>query len=191
MKINNSNINSDHFLWERFKNGDKGALTEIYKTNYSALFDYGWRIVKDEDFIKECIQELFFYLISNLDTLGTTDNIRFYLLASLRRRIFTKLKSHAHLLVSSNDMSYHFDLELSPEDVLIDNEITEKRKSDLKEKINKLPAREKEAIYLKFYKNMGYEEITKIMGINYGSARKIIYRAIKSLREMLHVEIKE
>lgn len=189
LKIN-SKTNSDYFLWERFKNQDKNALSEIYKSNYAVLFDYGWRIIKDEDLVRESIQELFYYLISNLNSLGTTDNIRFYLMASLRRRIFTKLKGDKQMLVSTNDMSYQFDLEPSIEESMINNEISEERKIELERNIKKLPSREKEAIYLKFYKNMNYDEITKIMGINYDSARKLVYRAIKSLRELLDIKIK-
>lgn len=189
MKLN-SKTNGDYFLWERFKNQEKNALSEIYKSNYAALFDYGWRIIKNEDLVRESIQELFYYLISNLNSLGTTDNIRFYLMASLRRRIFTKLKGDKQMLVSVSDMSYKFDLEPSIEESLINNEISEERKIELERNIKKLPSREKEAIYLKFYRNMNYEEITKIMGINYDSARKLVYRAIKSLRELLDIEIK-
>ncbi|MFO8234595.1 MAG: sigma-70 family RNA polymerase sigma factor [Bacteroidales bacterium] len=187
MKPINS-IKSDYFLWEHFKDGDKSALDEIYKFHYASLFDYGFRIIKDTDFIRECIQELFYELISNRKTLGATHNIRFYLLASIRRKIFSKIRNRSHFQ-PDYDFSYRFDLELSPEDNFIKVEGKKKRREDLKKIVNKLPCREKEVIYLKFYKDLNYEEITRVMGINYDSARKLLHRAIKNLRKLMSVEL--
>ncbi|MFP4047068.1 MAG: RNA polymerase sigma factor [Bacteroidales bacterium] len=188
MKPINS-IKSDYFLWERFKDGEKSALDEIYKIYYTTLFDYGFRIIKDSDFIRECIQELFYDLISSRESLGATHNIKFYLLASIRRKIFSKIRNNNYVFQTNDHLSYNFDLELSPEDQLIDIEIEESRRKELKKLVNQLPCREKEVIYLKFYKDLNYEEITRIMGIHYDSARKLLHRAIKKLRTLINVEV--
>lgn len=182
-------IKSDYFLWERFKDGEKSALDEIYKTYYPTLFDYGFRIIKDADFVRECIQELFYDLISSRETLGSTHNVKFYLLASIRRKIFSKIRNNKYVVQEDNHFSYGFDLELSPEDQLIDIEIEESRRKELKKLVNQLPCREKEVIYLKFYKELNYEEITRIMGIHYDSARKLLHRAIKKLRTSIDIKV--
>jgi RNA polymerase sigma factor (sigma-70 family) len=191
VNLNNRHIPNDYLLWERFKNGDKLALEEIYKANYSSLFDYGYRILKNSDFVKECIQELFFQLISNIDSLGTPYNIKYYLLASLRRKIFSTIKEERRSTNGSSNPHYSFDLVLSHEDFLIEQENESMRQSEMKKSINNLPAKEKEAIYLRYFKKMSYEEIMRIMGINYDSARKMVYRAIKALRENLSIKINE
>lgn len=185
----NDKINGDYFLWERFRQGDKNALSEIYKSHYSWLFDYGMRIRNDKDFIQERIQEIFYHLISNIHSLGPIYNLRAYLLASLRRKIFSELRNRQKFQLKDTTQSYDFDFELSHENVMIERETRKKRKSDLKKLINKLPGREKEAVYLKFYKDMSYSEIMQVMGVSYDSSRKLIYRAIKSLRNMTGVDI--
>jgi RNA polymerase sigma factor (sigma-70 family) len=176
---------SDYFLWERFKKGDKKALSDIYYTHYPLLYDYGLRIYNDPSFVKDCIQQLFYELISKLSSLGSTDNIRFYLLTSFRRKIFKKLKKDKRIDHSGNgDPAYHFEIDASPEDKLISREDDSIYTRKINSMLDNLSSREREAIFLKYYKNMSYEEITEIMDINYESARKLVYRAVRSLRKM-------
>jgi RNA polymerase sigma factor (sigma-70 family) len=184
MGSQNYSKNSDYYLWQRFRKGDKQALTKIYYDNYNLLFNYGLRLYNKPPFIKDCIQELFQNLITKLSSLGSTDNISLYLIASLRRKVFDKLKRNTTYEYSENDETlYDFTIDASPEDKLITEEIEDHHTQKINEMLNALSSREREAIYLKFYRNMSYEEITQVMDINYQSARKLIYRAISTLRE--------
>jgi len=51
--------------------------------------------------------------------------------------------------------------------------------------LSRLTNRQKEIIYLKYYQNLSYEEVSEIMNINYQVARNLLYQAIKSLKSML------
>jgi len=182
-------ITSDYTLWQDLKHGDKKALEKIYKSNYTMLFNYGWRIVPDEDLIRESIQELFLYMVSHLKTLGATDNIRSYLMASLRRRLYNHIKKSIKMAVNEPGASFQNDLKRSNDLEKIGNEMSEERKAALDRNIKQLSKREQEAIYLRFYKEMSYREIAGIMNIHNESVRKLLYRAIKSLRVMSHVRV--
>lgn len=46
-----------------------------------------------------------------------------------------------------------------------------------------LSPRQKEAIYLKFVSNLSYEEISKVMQMNYQSARNLVFRGLEKLRQ--------
>ena len=48
-----------------------------------------------------------------------------------------------------------------------------------------LPAKQKEAIYLRFNQSLEYEEVAEILHISVESVRKQVYRAVKTLREIL------
>jgi len=181
-RMANSN---DYFLWERFRNGDKSALKEIYYEHYENLYNYGLQIHHEPAFIKDCIQELFFELISKLSSLGPTDNISFYLLASFRRKIFGKLKrNHTVNYAEKEGLTSHTEAEGSPEQEWIDREEKKLNRKTLNAMLDHLHSREREAIYLRFYRNLPYKEITTIMDINYESARKLVYRGLRSLRKM-------
>jgi len=174
---------SDYFLWKLFKNGDKQALSTIYYTYFEFLYNYGLSLYNSKAFIKDCIQELFFELISKLSSLGATDNIKLYLLVSLRRKVFEKLKKQGVYNFSDvEDPVYEKESDFSPEEKIINDEEEEDIKKVLSSLMNGLPYREKEVLYLKFYQALSYKEITEIMDINYESARKLVYRALSSLR---------
>jgi DNA-directed RNA polymerase specialized sigma24 family protein len=53
----------------------------------------------------------------------------------------------------------------------------------LLEEINRLPKRQHEAIFLRFYEELSYEDIAAIMNLNYQGARNIIYKSVKALRK--------
>jgi len=178
--------NYDYFLWRRFIDGDQKALDEIYRGHYQALYNYGLRIHADSDIVKDAIQELFYDIISSLKTLGNTDNIRFYLIAAFRRKMMLALKKKAEYILPES--GYEFVFDVSAEETLIKGEENLTIQLKIRKIINNLSSRQKEAIFLKFYNNMTYEQITQIMGINYQSARSIIYKAIHVMREIFEEE---
>jgi RNA polymerase sigma factor (sigma-70 family) len=49
--------------------------------------------------------------------------------------------------------------------------------------LNKLPAKQKETLYLRFNESLDYPEIAQMLNISIESVRKQVYRALKSIRE--------
>jgi RNA polymerase sigma factor (sigma-70 family) len=54
--------------------------------------------------------------------------------------------------------------------------------SKLASLLNELPARQKEAIYLRYYEDMEYKQIAEIMNVNYQSVLNLIQKALNKLR---------
>ena len=176
--------NADYQLWERFKKGEKQVLAHIFQKHYSSLYSYGYRICQERALVEDCIQELFIELISNQQNLGPVDHIGFYLLASVRRKIYGNLKRKKQTGIREDEDEILPDnQEISPEDSWIKLEESHLYNRTLQEILKRLPARVREAIYLRYYRNYSYQEITRIMGVNYKTARMLIYRGIKSMRE--------
>lgn len=174
---------TDTVVWDKFKEGNEAALSRIYHSHIDSLYNYGVKFNNNGDFVKDCIQELFFELINNRANLGSTNNIKFYLLKSLRRKIARNSKKIIPLRFESNggeDIDNHAP---SAENMMIDEETNFEMEGKVKILLQKLSKRQKEAIYLKFYQELGYEEISEIMSISYQSARTIIFKAIKTLRQ--------
>lgn len=173
---------SDTDVWDKFKAGDESALSGIYHKHIDALYNYGIKFNPNGDFVKDCIQELFFELINHRANLGATNNIRFYLLKSLRRKISRNGKV-LHLRFDNNVDDVSTNSVPSVENELIDEEVNFEMQGKIKVLLQKLSKRQKEAIYLKFYQELSYEEISEIMSISYQSSRTIIFKAIKTLRQ--------
>jgi RNA polymerase sigma-70 factor (ECF subfamily) len=178
--------NRDQVLWEGFKNGDKQAFNKIYREYYPKLLVYGLKIKNKKDFIEDCIHEIFCDLLNHANNLGNTDNILFYLYASLRRKIFRRLQYDFSFRASENP---YFDTlrfsENSSEEHVIDKENLRIKKRIVKRMIESLSQREKEVLLMRFYLDFEYTDISQIMDINIQSVRNLVYRAIKALREQI------
>lgn len=73
----------------------------------------------------------------------------------------------------------------SHEDYLISLETEAEDHRALNEAMKTLSNRQREGLSLKFEHNHTYPEIAEIMGISIESARTIIYRALKDLRQCI------
>ncbi len=162
------------------------ALRALYDQYIVEMHRYGMIITQDTDKVKDCIQDLFISLWTSRDSLTIPSSGKAYLMASLRRRIFDK---GGKVLSLTDDMTNveensrftedHEAKWIEMEDVAIQNQ-------KLEAAMNRLSERQREIIYMKFQQEMEYEEIGKIMDLNYQSARNLVNRALTALRkEML------
>jgi len=179
---------ADVFLWKRLKSGDKGALESIYNTHIEALLQYGMRFSNNQQLVEDAIQDLFIYIWNRREGLSDTDSIIRYLLVSLKRNLFKKLKV-AGKTVDAEPEHHSFAAELSIEDVLISEERDSERSQLLAQAFQQLSAKQKEAIYLRFYQKMEYDAICEILDINYQSVRNLISRSLQKLRDHMPLAI--
>ncbi len=176
---------SDWELWECFLSGDAESFKSIYERSVSDLYTYGERFSHDKELVKDCVHDLFVELHRKRSSLGKTDKIMPYLMVSLKRIILKKLRNEKTGSFLSID-KLPFALEL-PED---EKEATDENNTDaLQVALNKLTNRQREAIYLKYVLGFDYEELTKVLDLNYQASRNLIYRAILKLRKNLYDKI--
>ena len=116
--------------------------------------------------------------------LGNSDSIRNYLLASLRRLILKRAKANP-LTVALDDDDSLFHVELSVEMKMIHDQTLKENVISLQNAIQNLPARQKEALYLRFYNDQSFAEIALIMNISTRAVYKLIYKALDALNEEL------
>ncbi|MEL6194681.1 MAG: sigma-70 family RNA polymerase sigma factor [Bacteroidota bacterium] len=176
---------NDHDLWQALKNGDKSALESIYKDHVEHLIRYGYRFSQDTQLIEDCLQDLFIELWNKRTGLGSTKNIRPYLMVSLRRKLIKKIKKYQLHQADLEPDTYDFQVDLDIEQLMIQDEHSAEQLNRIKSAFAALSDRQKEAIFLKYYQDMDYEEIGEAMNINYQSVRNLVFRAVKSLRELL------
>ena len=171
---------SDAQIWDLFRSGDESALSYIYKAHVQGLFRYGLMLSRDDSFVMDCIHDLFEDLIKHHTSIGSTSNIRYYLIRSLRNKMLHHLKHQKHDFFDDND---HFLLEAAFEESVREHEAALYQRRRLREMLQKLPERQKEAIYLRYFLDCNNDEIAKIMDINYQAVRNTLYKAIDFLRK--------
>jgi len=178
------------YLWESFLRGDDKSFSSIYELYINQLISYGYKLCTDQEIINDGLQEIFIDLFLKREKLNVDiKNLKAYLFVSLRNSLIKKIKSGKRIElfdIKDNKFEFDFNVEYSYQDRLIEEEISQEIKELLKAATQKLPAKQKEIIYLKFEEEMSYPEIAEIMDISIESARKLLYRALLSLRSEIH-----
>jgi len=112
-------MSDDTKVWEDFKKGDKNSLSTIYHDNVNFLYRYGKKFCLDNELIKDTIQDLFFDLIRTRENLGSTDNIRFYLIKAFRNRLVQNLNKQNGKIIVADESELVAKIVYSPEEDLI------------------------------------------------------------------------
>lgn len=186
-KQNESN-NSQGVLWQSFKQGDVEALEKIYIEYFDLLCLYGRQFSPDDPLlVEDCIQDLFIQLYTNShkNKLADTNSIKFYLMKSLRRMI-----CNAKKIVAKKNITFSGQVKDIPdtEPGLLECEIYDLNRENLLNQIQRLPARQREAIYLRFFSEMEFHEIADKMHLTVKSVYKLIYKAVDGLRHKYELE---
>ncbi len=173
-------------LWVSLRNGDLSSFELVFNEYYASLFNYGCRLNKDSEEVKDCIQILFLQIWERKEHLGDSDNIRNYLFASLRRLIIKRIQSEKNIFVALDQENVAFYTDLSIEAKLIEHEANKEEIQALHLALEKLPARQREALFLRFFHNHSFPDIAEIMNISTRAVYKLIYKSLELLnRELL------
>ncbi len=176
-----SSVVDERLIWDRFTKGDDQSLVYIYREYANVLYRYGRQFTTRQEFLKDCIQELFYDLIDKRKGLSQTQSIKGYLFVSLKRKIIRDLKKEEKLILDEDG----FNFSLVTDAVSISPGLDERDLSVIQRKLNNLPKNQREVILLHFYEGLSYSEIAEIMNIKVRSARVLTYRALDSLQKEL------
>jgi RNA polymerase sigma factor (sigma-70 family) len=172
-------------IWQRFKDGDSQALTKIYNCYVKELYFYGKKICQDDALIKDSIQEIFVKLIDKRQHLVISENIHVYLFKSLRNQIVEELRSDNRKKSISSQITPDSTHVSSIEQSIVSTEEETRKLQLIDQAMNSLTDYQREAIYLRFSKMFEYEEISVMLGIDVASARTLVYRSLKKVKEHL------
>jgi RNA polymerase sigma factor (sigma-70 family) len=173
-------------IWTRFKDGDNDALSLLYSEFAHELYSYGLKVVNDEHLVKDCIQEVFVQLINKRKSLVVTSKLHVYLFKSLRNKIIEELRSKKRKqniinLIDGDDILY----EKNAEQKIIDSEKEKSIKYHINSLLSQLPSRQREIVYLKYTECFDYDDIAELLQIDKASARTLLYRTLKTIKEEL------
>ncbi|MGE4587683.1 MAG: RNA polymerase sigma factor [Mangrovibacterium sp.] len=169
--------------WARFLGGDTEALASIYFDFFDLLLNFGLKYSPDRFLVEDCIQNLFTDILKNRKKQKPLVNLKFYLLKALRNQIATARRNSRKEFPSGKNRETEFSITYSFERSLIARETKEMRRRFLNLVREQLTNRQQEALYLKFTCGFDYSQISELMSISVESARTLIYRTLKSIRE--------
>lgn len=176
-------ILDDSILWSNLKEDDKKAFSLLFEKYYEHLVRYGNSFSPFAEKVQDCVQDVFTDVWVYRQSLNDSVVVKAYLLSSVRKRI-ARLQERDHIFRQTTSMdSIEFLFDFSVEHQLIADEATAEKVSHLNKLLNDLPARQKEALYLRYHQGITVEQIADMLQVNYQSANNLLHRALLNLRK--------
>jgi RNA polymerase sigma factor (sigma-70 family) len=176
---------TDAELFKSFKKGDESAFEELYRKYFKSLSLYGYRICQDHELIENAIQDLFIDLWRRRSFLGDIENVKFYLIKSIRNQLIRN--SQKDILENSEDVNDFLDYlgSLSIEQTIVQQETEELRNNKIKEAISKLSSRQKEVIHLRYFQSLSLDEIANLIMLPKQVVKNLLSKSYAVLRVYL------
>lgn len=155
---------------------------QLYHAYIDDLYAYGKALGVSYENLQDAIHDVFLNVIDHYDNLKLDENIKYYLLKSLKNKII----SNARKKVEHDDIGYadesDFSIKITGLELLIEKEERDRLTKKIEKMLTLLTPRQKEAIYLRYMQELSYEEIASMLDITEKGARKLVSRAIIELR---------
>ncbi len=181
-----SHFTEENRIWLQMLQGQERALEFIFKKYYPVLYDYGIKISSQPELVRDTIQELFIYIWTHRQALSNVHSVRAYLLTAFRRSFIKKINSSQKIYSIENLNPVKLTGKaFSPEFFVIARETEQIQKKLLQNALSQIPERMREALYLKTYQGLSYQEISEVLGITYQVARNYIWEALKRIRSLI------
>jgi RNA polymerase sigma factor (sigma-70 family) len=174
---------NDELLWTYLKAGNELAYSVLYKRYVNRLYNYGMHSCKDCELVKNCLQETFVRIWSKRETLGAAVSVKHYLFKSFRSLLIERLTANRPFSLAFQDrLSSSFEFISPMEDSTIEDKAKNQRQEVLTSSFTAPTKSQREAIFLKFFNELSYYEVSSIMELRVDSVYNLISKALDVIR---------
>jgi RNA polymerase sigma factor (sigma-70 family) len=161
-------------------------IASIYTLYVDDLFTYGLYLGFERESVKDAIHDIFVKVTADSDKLDDISNIKFYLFRSLKNRLLDIHKNQRVYIELENIdplREIPFNIGVNVEELIIEEEERQQIKTGIEQMLNSLTDRQREIIYLRYVQEYDYQQIAELLHISVHGSRKLVSKAILSLRE--------
>ncbi|MBS1514212.1 MAG: sigma-70 family RNA polymerase sigma factor [Bacteroidetes bacterium] len=176
------NIDSDDFeIIESFKNGNERAFNLLVSKYQKKVYWIVRKMVLDHDEANDITQDIFIKIYSSLKEFRGESKFFTYIY-----KISVNFSLN-HLNKKSRTTNKHTDieddtLEIKSDEMATDEHFDEKRKQKLlQEAIENLEGQQRAVFNMRFYDNLSYDEIAKILNKSVGGMKANYFHAVKKI----------
>ena len=174
-------------IWTQISSGDQDAYARLYVFYYKRLYNYGRKFTGDIIVLEDAIQEALVAIWTGRQRLPQIEKPYTWLFSAFRYILFKKVKQGRKVLSLTTTEAGEPDF--GADQLLIRREIESAVRHRLEQALQTLTSRQREAIFLRFYEGLSYEEVAAIMDISVKATYKIMSRALLQLKETLSLPI--
>ena len=158
-------------------------FSQLYNKHIDQLFAFGSRFTSNREMLKDCIHDVFVKVYGKRSEKNAINNLASYLVISLKNRILDEFRRQS--FSTSNEIG-EYDYRCSADDVerdYLSHEDEWVQSAKVAHLMKHLTRRQRQAITLYYLEQRKYEDICRIMKMNYHSVRNLMHRSMLRLRE--------
>lgn len=179
---------TDDKLVASYAKGNNEAFDILLKRHQDKVFNYIFKIVKNEDIANDIFQDTFVKAIMTIKQGRYTENGKFpawisRIAHNLIIDYYRQEKSENMQSCDVEDVDILNKKEFS-EETIEDVIITDQIHSDVKHLVKILPDLQREVLLMRYYKNMSFKEIAEATGVSINTALGRMRYAILNMRRI-------
>lgn len=180
---------TDEELAVRYMNGDNDAFDLLLKHNQSKLFTYIFYIVRDEEKANDFFQDTFIKIITKLQDGMYSPSGKFlaWCMRIAHNVIMDEYRNERSSKIveptEDNDLSnlkVDSVQETNKEIEFVNSQVLK----DVKKMMNKLPASQREVVYMRFFQQMSFKEIAATTNVSINTSLGRMRYAVLNMRRM-------
>jgi RNA polymerase sigma-70 factor (ECF subfamily) len=179
---------SDKEIIEGIKENDQRVITQFMRQYQKFVYSVAMRYLKDTMEADDAAQEVFIKAIDKIGKFRGDSSLKTWLYtvtANHSRNILRKKKVRNFFSLSDDDSFIQIESkEKDPHKEMVNTELAGK----IEKALDSLPEKQRETFMLRYYEDMPYEEISKVLGTSVGGLKANYYHATKKMAEFLKKE---
>ena len=179
---------SDEELWQLTRENHESSFNQLMERHLPSLLHYGGKFSEDYALVQDCVQDVLADLWLRRTRESPILSVRAYLFAAVRNRVCREARKAGRTgILDENDEYSPFEAVFSVEESWIAGESEHERLHKLNHLVNRLPPRQKEILYLRYYQGLEKNQIAEVLDIHYQSVSNLLHRALTALRKQFPV----
>gem|GEM_PF-125851 len=190
-----SNVMNDEELIKSFYEGDPEALSMIFERHKEGVFNFAQRMVSNRADAEDVLSDAFMRVCDPQHRFKADASFKTWLYTIVRNACIDRIRGKKKwgslwFMKSGSDEAQQMDM--PSEDETPSQSMQRKETAQyIKEAIAKLPVEQREAVILREYNDLSYDEIAHILGCSLSNVKIIIYRARVQLKNDIPAFIRE
>jgi len=171
---------TDEILMLAVRDGDVGKLGHLFERYHGTLFDFFCRMLGNRTAADDLVQDVFFRILKYRKTYRDESHFTTWMFHIARNARFDYFKKHrAEVLFPEEG------IDLPSHGPYPSQQFEKEQEATLlKRALLKLPEEKRELLILARYQELKYEQIADLLGVDIGTVKVRVHRAVKELREI-------
>ncbi len=161
---------------QAYKDGNQEAFARVYEQSYRYLYVCVMHVVKDEETVRDMIQETYLEIVKNIGSLNDVQNFLNWAAVIANRKCFAYLKKNQSFPAENTDGKVEEipdDMALIPEEMMQDRE----KQRLIQEIIDNLSDMQRLCVIGYYYNEQSQESLAEEFGVPVGTVKSHLNRA--------------